>query len=273
LVSDDIGCRSTASINVTVAQPFRIKASNDAKLCFGSSMFLSVNGANSYKWINDVSGLSSAQSSNPVAKPSATTIYTVVGMDQYNCFTDTATMKVEVVPLPVVNAGADREVQLATPVQLSTVTDNDVVQWAWSPANYLNCTNCPSPVSTPLAQTSYILTVTNKNGCTASDTVIIKVQCEESTIRIPNAFTPNNDNNNDRFIIKGISLVKHLVIFGRWGEKVFERSNFIAGDQSSCWDGNVKGDPAPGGTYVYYAEMQCPAGGVITRKGSVVLIR
>ena len=273
LVSDNIGCKASADLNVTVAQPFHIKASNDAKLCIGSSMFLSVNGASSYKWINNTGGLSSTQSSNPVAMPVTDALYTVVGLDQYNCFTDTAQINIHVVPLPVVNAGADQEVQLATPVQLSASTDNDVVQWAWSPAKYLNCTNCPSPVSIPLAQTSYVLTVTNKNGCSASDTVIIKVQCEESTIRIPNAFTPNNDNNNDRFIIRGISLVKHLVIFDRWGEKVFERSNFIAGDQSSCWDGTYRNNPAPAGSYVYYAEMQCPAGGIITRKGSVVLIR
>jgi gliding motility-associated-like protein len=273
LVKDDIGCKASTSLKVTVAQPFVIKAPDEATLCLGKSMFLSVNGAPNYKWIDNTVGLSNTQSSRPVVMPVVSTVYTVVGMDQYNCFTDTARVKINVVPLPVVNAGADQEVQLAAPVQLSSTTDNDVVQWNWTPASYLSCSDCPAPLSTPLAQTAYVLTVTNKNGCTASDTVIIKVQCEESTIRIPNAFTPNNDNNNDRFVIKGISLVKHLVIFGRWGEKVFERSNFIAGDRSSCWDGTYKGNLLPAGSYIYYAEMQCPAGGIITRKGSVVLIR
>jgi len=272
-VKDDIGCLASASLKITVAQPFVIKASDDATLCVGKSMFLSVSGADNYRWIDNIAGLSGTQSANPVVMPLVSTLYTVVGTDQYNCFTDTAHVKINVVPLPLVNAGIDQEVQLASPVQLSATTDNDVVQWNWAPSNYLNCSNCASPVSTPLAQTAYVLTVTNKNGCTASDTVIIKVQCQESTIRIPNAFTPNNDNNNDRFIIKGISLVKHLVIYDRWGEKIFERSNFIASDRSSCWDGTYKGNPAPAGSYVYYAEMQCPAGGIITRKGSIVLIR
>jgi hypothetical protein len=63
------------------------------------------------------------------------------------------------------------------------------------------------------------------------------------------------------------------VIYGRWGEKVFERNNFIAGDRSLCWDGNYKGQQAPTGSYVYFVEMQCPSGGIFTRKGSVVLIR
>jgi hypothetical protein len=74
-------------------------------------------------------------------------------------------------------------------------------------------------------------------------------------------------------MIKGISVIKHMVIFGRWGEKVFERSNFIAGDRASCWDGTFRGMDAPAGSYVYFIEMECPAGGTFTRKGSVVLIR
>ena len=74
-------------------------------------------------------------------------------------------------------------------------------------------------------------------------------------------------------MIKGISVVKHMLIFNRWGEKVFERSNFIASDRSACWDGTYKNIPAPTGAYVYFVEMECPAGGVFTRKGSFVLIR
>ncbi|MEP6747256.1 MAG: PKD domain-containing protein [Bacteroidota bacterium] len=272
-VKDNIGCTNKAVLNVTVAQPFTLKAPPDAAICYGKSIQLPVTGASSYNWINNTTGLSNTQSADPVALPLTTTSYTVRGTDQYNCFTDTAQVTVKVFPLPVVIAGPDQEVQLATPVQLTAQTDNDIIKWHWSPSNYLNCPDCSSPVSTPLAQTAYTVSVTNKNGCVASDTIVIKVQCEESTVRIPNAFTPNNDGNNDVFMIKGISIIKHLVIFGRWGEKVFERSNFIAGDRSSCWDGTYKGNPSTAGSYVYYAEMQCPSGGEFMLKGSVVLIR
>jgi len=272
-VKDDIGCTNKATLNVTVAQPFTLKAPADTTICFGKSVLLPVTGANAYKWIDNTAGLNSTQSPNPLALPLVTTAYTVTGTDQYSCFTDTAQVTVRIVPLPSVNAGLDQEVQIGTPVRLSVSTDNDIVQWNWSPSIYLNCADCSSPTSTPMAQTAYTVSVKNKNGCIASDTVIIKVQCEETTVRIPNAFTPNNDNNNDVFMIKGISLVKHLIIYDRWGEKVFERSNFIASDRSSCWNGTYKGNPASAGSYVYYVEMQCPAGGVFVMKGSVVLIR
>ena len=75
------------------------------------------------------------------------------------------------------------------------------------------------------------------------------------------------------FEIKGISLIKHMVIYNRWGNKIFERNNFIASDPASCWDGTLNGFPQPMGTYVYQASMQCPTGGVFSKKGTITLIR
>jgi gliding motility-associated-like protein len=109
--------------------------------------------------------------------------------------------------------------------------------------------------------------------CKAYDTVVVAVDCKEARVRIPNAFTPNGDGVNEVFMVKGISIVKHMVIFGRWGEKVFEKDNFIAGDRASCWDGTYKGEKCRPGAYVYFIEMECPSGGTFGRKGSFVLIR
>jgi hypothetical protein len=70
---------------------------------------------------------------------------------------------------------------------------------------------------------NYKVTVINSFGCTASDTVSIKLFCSESRIYIPNSFTPNNDGTNDRFSIngQGIRIVKYLGIYNRWGELFF----------------------------------------------------
>ena len=73
-------------------------------------------------------------------------------------------------------------------------------------------------------------------------------------------FTPNGDGKNDEFIIKGIGLVKHLVIFNRWGQKVFERSNFIDGNRSLCWNGTINGYLAEAGPYVHFVDLECPQG-------------
>lgn len=273
LVKDDIGCSNTASTTVKVITPLLLTASSDTFACKGSPVQLSVSGADLYTWINDTNGLSNTQINNPVALPAASTKYTVVGADKYHCFTDTAIINVNIIPLPTVKAGPGAEILPGASVQLSAIISSDVVKWNWSPTSYLSCNGCLAPVSTPFAETKYTITVKTKEGCSASDTTVIKLICEESRVSIPSAFTPNGDTKNDVFLIKGISIVKHLIIYNRWGNKVFERSNFIAADRSTAWDGTVNGTPAPEGTYVYFAEMQCPTGGVFMRKGSVVLVR
>jgi gliding motility-associated-like protein len=86
---------------------------------------------------------------------------------------------------------------------------------------------------------------------------------------VPNAFTPNNDGNNDCFGIKhwGSLLSLEMEVFDRWGERVF-----ISMTPGDCWDGNYKGNPQPTGTYVYQIKATTPCG-IAYRKGTVLLIR
>lgn len=271
-VKDDLGCENTGSVAVTVIQPTTVSLPTEARMCADRSVQLVATGAEVYKWINNTNGLSNTDIPDPIAKPTVTTEYTVRGGDKHGCFTDTKKITVQVLPLPTVNVGPDKELFAGEPVQLTPTYSSDVVKWQWTPAQYLSCTKCASPVSTPMANTQYTLTVYN-NSCSASDSMKLIMSCQENRVRIPNAFSPNRDGANDVFLIKGISIVKHLVIFNRWGQKVYERSNFIAGDRSVAWDGTFNNYPAPAGTYVYLAEMQCDGGGIFRRKGSFILVR
>jgi gliding motility-associated-like protein len=272
-ITDDIGCTNTAGTTVMVVQPEKVTLTPDTSVCRGNSIKLQAAGASIYAWIDNLSGLSDPKSATTLVQPPVSATYTVTGSDVYSCFTDTATVNIQVLPVPSVNAGPDIEVMAGTQVQLSAAGSSDVIKWSWTPTTYLSCSDCAEPTCNAISQTQYAVKVRNGVGCDASDTILVKMECEESKVAIPNAFTPNGDGNNDVFIIKGISIVKHLVIFDRNGEKVFERNNFIAADRSSCWNGNFNGHAAPTGIYVYFVEMQCPLGGSFTRKGTVVLIR
>jgi gliding motility-associated-like protein len=68
------------------------------------------------------------------------------------------------------------------------------------------------------------------------------------TITFPTAFSPNDDNLNDRFrLIKGKDIKSFdLKIYNRWGELVFSTSN-----ATDSWDGTYKGIPCEIGTYFY----------------------
>lgn len=272
-VKDDIGCQNTAPLTIKVVQPGNLQVSPDDTLCAGESVQLKATGETLYQWIGNTDGLNNTGIADPVALAPVTTTYTVKGSDAYSCFVDEANVTVTVRPLPTVNAGPDVLVQAGYDATLNAIGSDDVISWKWAPEKYLSCYDCASPLCTPLASTPYTVIVKNQYGCKASDTVVVAVDCHESRVRVPNAFTPNGDGTNDVFIVKGISIIKHMVIFDRWGEKVYERNNFIAGDRASCWNGTFRGQPCPSGSYVYFIEMECPSGGEFSRRGSFVLVR
>jgi gliding motility-associated-like protein len=267
------GCILYDSVKVKVFQPINLVLDPEVITCPGVPVQLNASGALQYTWIGNTSGLSATTVSNPKALVDAPAVFTVVGIGESKCFSDTASIKVLVHPKPSVDAGPGSEVAVGSAFQLNPVVSSDVKKYQWSPDKFLNCTGCATPVSTPSEEVTYTLTVTNEKGCTASDTVTVAVLCSESKIFIPNAFTPNGDGSNDRFTLKGsgIKIVKSLKIFDRFGSLIFERKNFAVNDPSAAWDGKVKGMLVPVGSYVYMAELSCDAKSFV-RKGSVTVL-
>lgn len=85
----------------------------------------------------------------------------------------------------------------------------------------------------------------------------------------PNAFSPNGDDINDRFIVQAPTLrLGTLLIFNRWGVKIYESSNLDEG-----WDGTFKGASVPEGVYVFLIKGQGEDGTPIELKGTVTVIR
>jgi gliding motility-associated-like protein len=273
--ADDIGCTSTGMIPVTVIDRLKINAVAGQAQCLGRPVTLIASGAATYQWIKNTEGLNSTAIANPLAtplQPGAST-YTVVGTDAYGCFTDTANITVQALPLPNVLIKPVGEILFGSEIMLSPITTNNVTNWEWSPSKYLNCSNCTSPVSRPLEPMTYTLKVTDKNGCSNTASVQVNFICKESSVMIPSAFSPNNDGLNDLFMIRGIATVNWLQIYNRNGTVVFEKRNFNAGDNANGWDGYYKGNPADPGAYVYFAEIKCPNGNAFIKKGTLTLVR
>jgi gliding motility-associated-like protein len=85
----------------------------------------------------------------------------------------------------------------------------------------------------------------------------------------PNAFSPNGDDINDRFIVQGATLRQgQISIFNRWGQMIYS-----SGDLSEGWDGTYEGVAVPEGVYVYVIEGQGENGLPISLRGSITLIR
>lgn len=268
------GCSAYDSVYVTVHQPFKVKTGS-IDVCLGSTGQLQASGADKYVWISGT-GLSNDSIPNPLVNTTVSGTYTVVGYDTAGCFTDTARVSVSIKPLPAVTASPRAAtINAGTDIQLNTQASGDVVKYAWLPPDYLSCADCGSPLSSPKLPVTYIVKVYNQYGCAAADTVNIKLVCAENLVYIPNAFTPNGDGHNDRFILSGnsIKMVRHIVIYSRMGNKLFEKNYIPTNDIADSWDGTVGGVMQPAGAYVYFAEIECATGEIFKYKGTIVLIR
>ncbi|MEP6647990.1 MAG: T9SS type B sorting domain-containing protein, partial [Saprospiraceae bacterium] len=113
-------------------------------------------------------------------------------------------------------------------------------------------------------------TFINSKGCEQTDTLSFKTV--PPYYKIPNAFTPDNNdelNDNFRFIITGNIVLQDFMIFNRWGQLVYKAvDNDLAG-----WDGRFKNEPAASDTYVYKATLRFPDGSSKLVKGDVILLR
>ena len=277
-LTNAFNCSATDSIRIEVIQPFNMTVGGDDTLCIDKTTQLFASGATTYLW-SPATWLSSPFSANPVVTPTnaGTVLYQVVGSDAYSCFTDTGYVRVVVGNYPTVDIGNGGLVVAGTPVQLNAVVTNGPVRtYNWTPATDLSCTNCGNPIATINNNIFYKVDVTNIYGCSASDTISFRVRCEEaSQLYIPNAFSPDGDGVNDKFLIrgKGIGRIKYFRVFNRWGQLVFERNNINANDYSNAWDGMVNGKPGNPDVYVWMLEAVCTAGGDFVQKGNVTLVR
>ncbi|MBV8255667.1 MAG: PKD domain-containing protein [Chitinophaga sp.] len=274
IATSPFGCKNEKSVSLTVTQPFNMLTIPNQVICIGNSIQLNASGAYKYSW-SPALGLNRTDIPNPVASPLVTTDYVVTGSDSNNCFHIKATSSVIVKPKPTVDAGPDLTLSNGSITPLQPNISADVTSIQWIPPDNLSCSNCANPILTPKGDATYVIDVTNYYGCTNSDTLNIKVICDNANIFIPNTFSPNKDGVNDIFYIRGrgVQEVKSLRIFNRWGQLVFERTNFNTDDISKGWDGTFKGEMLPPDVYVYFVEVICDTGGSGLLKGNLTLLR
>ncbi|TVT42555.1 gliding motility-associated C-terminal domain-containing protein [Hymenobacter setariae] len=149
-------------------------------------------------------------------------------------------------PTPHVEAGPNKTIMEGEQVQLEGSADG-TYPVTWAPALGLTIASNPlRPVAAPAVTTTYTLSA-QLGDCTGQSSVTVTVT---PRLRIPNALSPNGDGNDDTWEIANIGEYpgNHVLVFNRWGNKIFETSGYRRGNE---WNGNISGQPAPVGTYYY----------------------
>jgi len=247
---DDISFRKCVGCGSVVAI-----ISPDATICQGTNTTLSVSGGSYYSWNNG------STNSSIVVSPSSNTTYSVV-VSNSSC-SDTAFTSVSINQSPTAIAASNVTIAQG---QSTTLTATGGGAYLWN-----NGETSTSIIVTPASTVQYCVTVTNTFGCSDSACVfvsVLPVDCPE--IFLPNAFSPNGDNENDILLPQGTNCVKifFLEIYNRWGEKVFSSN-----DVSKGWDGTYNGRKEGSAVYAYYLEAILYDGTIVKKKGNISLVR
>ncbi len=146
---------------------------------------------------------------------------------------------------------------------------------AWFPTEGLSCSDCLQPTVQPLNNSSYSLTIVDENGCSASAQIALRVSVEKD-IYIPNAFSPlNEDGTNDVFQLYAkenlVSKVNKMLIYDRWGNNLYEATDFIPNARTG-WNGRFRNKALNPGVYLYFFEVELINGNILTFKGDVTLV-
>ena len=207
------------------------------------------NGGYTYLW-DPSAGLSDINIAQPIVKTTNTTTYTLTvnGICTYP-----QVVNVDQTP-PLADAGPNTTIDCATQsIQLGTPAVAGYT-YRWEPAATLDNPNIAQPIASPKTTTIYTLTVTGPNGCTSSSSCTIMVDECCTKIVIPNSFSPNGDQLNDKFGVVEIENLRGftLSVYNRWGQKLFETQS-----KDVRWDGTYKGVKCEVGTYFYLCTYDC----------------
>ncbi|MFN8317633.1 MAG: gliding motility-associated C-terminal domain-containing protein [Chitinophagales bacterium] len=221
----------------------------------------SIDNGKTYSYVSDFYNLSAG-------------VYTVFAKNNNGCDTSFIVEVPEPLPATLAIIPNDTSIhigeQIGLAIQLYPYPTSSITSYHWTPAAGLSCDDCPNPTMTSYQKNNtYLLEVTYSNECKASAIATINIKSDTS-LYIPNAFSPNGDGNNDLFEVYGRELkTVHMEVFNRWGEKVYDSM----GNPFASWDGKYKGELQPPSVYVFSVEVEYLNAKKDRRSGSVTLIR
>lgn len=259
------GCSTTQSVNIGFNNNFTLSVTGNTLVCQGGNIVINANGATNYVWTDGTN----TYTTNGINVPATSNITYTLNGSTGACNTTTI-IGISVSPSinVVISVSPSNSISLGDNVQLNA---NGASNYSWTPITGLDNPTSPSPNASPVQTTTYCVIGTNNNGvCVDSACRIIYVDTRCPELFVPNVFSPNNDGNNDVLKVYGTKCVKEflMVIYDRWGEKVFETT-----DVNASWDGKYNGTDMSGATFVYYIKGLYKDNQPIDLKGNITIVK
>ncbi|HZV69427.1 MAG TPA: gliding motility-associated C-terminal domain-containing protein [Saprospiraceae bacterium] len=276
-ITDANGCKSDGEIVLVEPDPFMINFMVSNPDCFdqhNGSITVEQNGG-VFPIRYSIDGIN-FQSSPSFPELSGGT-YQITSLDANDC------EKKEIiwinVPLLVnVELGDDQTVQPGDTTVIHAVVNipfDSLVSITWSGLSNPDCPTCLTQPVYPIITTTYSVSVSSIDGCSDEDELTLFLEINND-IFVPNIFSPNGDQINDKLLITAGSNVKEislLTIFDRWGNMVFSAGHFQTNDSNVAWDGRLKGRELNSAVFAYKLIGLMKDGTQVMRVGDVTLLR
>lgn len=269
IVSNPYGCTDTSEQAFTVHELPEIWVMPDTFICKGQSVLVKASGGDKIEW-SPTESISEPGLYESSSTPSVTTSFLAIVTDTSTGCTNQKSVLVAVQQPPVVIVSpSDTSIIIGEKVTFSTDSMAGYF-YKWSPENYFSCINCATVVATPMESTTVNLLVNDDKDCfTIPVNIPVEVR-EEYSVDMPTSFTPNGDGINDVVFVRGWG-IKQLVefrIINRWGNQVFFTDNLSEG-----WDGTYNGKLQNIDTYAYILQVETWEGNLVTKKGTITLLK
>jgi gliding motility-associated-like protein len=254
-------CGGSATITINVDEMPKIQ-SKDVYICENDEdgIQLSVTGGEKYKW-SPTTGLSAADISNPIAKVSKTTTYTV---DVYKgqCKNDT-TVVVNVNDLPVITSIEPVSEEEKGNMVVTIVKEvGDTYSYSLDGENYAELPIDNIIKDLPIGW-SLLYIKNDATTCVNSKEFYIA----PIEIKPDKFFSPNEDGNNDKWEVEHLNSYDSYIveIFDRHGKRLFIQrvgsfniggTNTVDGDEFEGWNGEYNGKPMPSDDYWYLITVE-----------------
>ena len=246
-------------------------AGPDGDICYGQSYTLQGTGGNQYIWTPAIY-LNNPGAANPVSTPTVTTTYSLAVIDNIGCHSLVSDQVKILVSRPMRIYTYPFDTTAHAGDQFPLLAMSEGISYTWFPATGLSNPNIANPIVTVGNigdEMTYQVVGVTAEGCKGEGYVKIRVY-KGPEIYVPTAFTPNNDGKNDKFTPYpvGIKSYNYFRVFNRWGQLIFSTTRLHDG-----WDGKIAGKEQPTGAYVWMIEGVTKDNKLITKKGTVTLIR
>jgi gliding motility-associated-like protein len=244
-------CSFTDSININRSPSPIVDLGEDRTMCEGDTLDITFKSDTlEYNWIDG--------SSDSIFRIHESGLIWLTATASNGC-ASSDTINIIANPAPIVNLGNDTTLHVDETITLDAGNPGSTFIWSTGDSVQRIVVN---------GAEEFVWVNVIYNGCSGYDSIWLN-EYPRCILAVPNAFSPNNDGQNDVLFARGSGFTDfELLIFNRIGELVFQTS-----DESIGWDGTYKGENQGVDVYMYILKGRCVDGQKLLYKGNITLLR